>query len=267
MDDLVDEASNTQSAEEALAIIESFIDKTASDPLGYHSTPDTFSYQDRSTFMLLPPLLHYIPVNQFTQLLQGFKTDIQFFKAANISEFPIQTENDLVQYCECVASTVGRMFVYATWNAESAYPVSTCRQEWVLKHATKMGIALQLINVARDIIQDARNGRLYVPLDWAKSLEERAELDELVNNPDSPAAASAARKYSLRLVQMARFYYNLAVTALDSLPSDCIKGARLAVDVYMGIGEEILKRHGDVSQRVSLSRIQRMEIALKVLYK
>lgn len=267
MDNLVDEASDARSAEESLTRIKAFVNAIATNPQGNHTIHESVPLRDKSALMILPRILQYVPVDLFTQLMKGFETDIQFFAAVDISKFPVQTEDDLVQYCECVASSVAQMFVHAVWNAESAYPGTVRLQEWILKKASAMGVALQLTNIARDIIQDARNGRLYIPLRWADQPEAAAELEELLKDPGGPVAMSVAQKYSLRLVQMARSYYDMARPGLDFLPQDYVKGARLTTDVYMAIGEEIIRRNGDVRQRVSVNTKRKMEIAAKILYK
>lgn len=146
-------------------------------------------------------------------------------------------------------------------------PTTSDQQDWILRQAAEMGIALQLVNVARDIVQDACNGRSYIPLEWVSSPDERSELVELTKDPRNLVAVSATRKYSVRLVQMARSYYLQAEKGLVFLPQEYVKGARLMLDVYMAIGEKILERDGDISQRVSLDTKQKIKVAAKVLYK
>ena len=66
-----------------------------------------------------------------------------------------QTWDDLKLYCYRVAGTVGLM----------AAPVFGCRDERALANAVDLGIAMQLTNIVRDVGEDGRMGRLYLPLD------------------------------------------------------------------------------------------------------
>lgn len=272
MDDSIDNAANLLLAEQFLVDVKSYIKTIASST--HHSkhceipelrvTPP--KSDGRTALILFPAILRYIPPTLFLQLVQGFETDLRFSKATHISQFPIQTENDLITYCRCVASTVAQMFVHAVWKAAGTRPDTSDQRDWVLEKAAQMGIALQLVNIARDIIQDAYNGRSYIPLEWANS-EEKSELVELIKDPRNPAVVLVTRKYSMRLVRMARSYYLQAEKGLAFLPPEYIKGARLTLDVYMAIGEKISQKDGDISQRVSLDTKQKIRIAAKVLYK
>ena len=98
---------------------------------------------------------------------------------------------ELLLYCYRVAGTVGLMMSH----------VMGLRDESALKHAADLGIGMQLTNIARDIIEDAAMGRIYLPLSWL----QEAQI---------PAAEVAAPEYreklamlSLRLLREADRYY------------------------------------------------------------
>jgi phytoene synthase len=65
------------------------------------------------------------------------------------------TWNELRRYCYHVAGTVGLLVA----------PILGCQDEGALPHAVELGIAMQLTNILRDVGEDARRGRLYLPLD------------------------------------------------------------------------------------------------------
>jgi len=86
-----------------------------------------------------------IPKKYAEQLLEGVSQDLDKTRYANFDE--------LAHYCYNVASTVGLMTMHIIgFTGEDAIP-----------YAIKLGIALQLTNILRDIGEDWRNGRLYLP--------------------------------------------------------------------------------------------------------
>ena len=68
------------------------------------------------------------------------------------------TLQELLLYCYRVAGTVGLMMAH----------VMGLRDERALRNAADLGIAMQLTNIARDIIEDADMGRIYLPSAWLK---------------------------------------------------------------------------------------------------
>ena len=83
-------------------------------------------------------------------LIEGLKWDQDGRRFKNLSE--------LYSYCARVASSVGVMMCI----------LMNVRDEDALARACDLGIAMQLTNIARDIGEDARNNRIYIPTDWMK---------------------------------------------------------------------------------------------------
>ena len=90
---------------------------------------------------------HGVPVTAVRELLAGVRMDLMPSRFA--------TWDDLRLYCYRVAGTVGLMVA----------PILGCQDARALPHAVDLGIAMQLTNVLRDIGEDARRGRLYLPLE------------------------------------------------------------------------------------------------------
>ena len=89
--------------------------------------------------------LYHIPRNYALQLIDGVNRDI--------SQTRYQTFDELTTYCYGVASTVGLMSMYIVgFNTTEAVP-----------YAIKLGVALQMTNILRDVGEDYLNGRLYLP--------------------------------------------------------------------------------------------------------
>ncbi len=88
-----------------------------------------------------------VPVEAARDLIAGVRMDL--------SPGSYATWDDLRVYCYRVAGTVGLMVA----------PILGCRDDDALPHAVNLGIAMQLTNILRDVGEDARDGRLYLPLD------------------------------------------------------------------------------------------------------
>src|SRR5260221_1747297 len=85
------------------------------------------------------------------ELIEGCEMDLKLDR--------YQTFDELERYCYCVASTVGLMAMQILGTTtgidyEDAKP-----------YAIKLGVALQLTNILRDVGEDARRGRIYLPLE------------------------------------------------------------------------------------------------------
>lgn len=90
---------------------------------------------------------HNIPRQYAEQLLDGIASDL--------TRSRYQSFDELAQYCYGVASTVGLMVMHIVgYESMEAIP-----------YAVKLGVALQLTNILRDVGEDWRNGRLYLPQD------------------------------------------------------------------------------------------------------
>jgi phytoene synthase len=88
-----------------------------------------------------------VPVEPARDLLRGVRMDLKPCRFA--------TWEELRRYCYHVAGTVGLLVA----------PILGCQDEDALPHAVELGIAMQLTNILRDVGEDARRGRLYLPLD------------------------------------------------------------------------------------------------------
>ena len=88
---------------------------------------------------------YHIPLHYAHQLLDGVARDL--------TQTSYETFADLATYCYSVASTVGLMSMHIIGYAGSA----------AVPYAIKLGVALQMTNILRDVAQDLQNGRVYLP--------------------------------------------------------------------------------------------------------
>ena len=152
-------------------------------------------------------------------LLEGFAWDAEGRQYADLS--------DLRAYAVRVAGTVGAMMSV----------LMGVRERDCLAAAIELGVAMQLSNIARDVGEDARNGRLYLPEDWL--LQEGVEPDAFLSDP-KPSAPLA--RVVARLLEVADQHYRRATPGITRLPVKCRFGIGAARFLYSEIGCEIRRR-------------------------
>ena len=135
-----------------------------------------------------------------------------------------QTLDDLHAYAARVAGTVGAMMTL----------VMGARGTEVLSRACDLGVAMQLTNVARDVGEDARRGRLYLPAAWMAS--EGLDPDAWLARPLPSEALGAVVK---RLLDEANVLYLRADHGVPLLPRGCRIAIRAARLVYADIGRVV----------------------------
>ena len=179
---------------------------------------------------------HAIPPELPLEHLAGFGMDVQ--------DYRYQTLDDTLLYCYRVAGVVGLMMA-RVMGAES---------EATLDRACDLGLAFQLTNIARDIVEDAQIGRVYLPADWLE--EVGIPADEIGLAHHRPALALLAA----RLVDLAEPYYQSASQGLRDLPWRSAWSIATAHGIYRQIGIEVKARGAAAwDTRVSTSRAQKMQ--------
>ncbi|MCU0661017.1 MAG: phytoene/squalene synthase family protein [Myxococcota bacterium] len=159
-----------------------------------------------------------------------------------------QTLDELLGYCARVASTVGVMMTVLMGRNEPH----------VIARACDLGLAMQLTNIARDIGEDARRGRLYLPLHW---LAERGlDPEKFLSDPQwSPEIGDM----TARLLEVAESFYSQADLGIPMLPRDSRVGIQAARLIYADIGRVIRKNGFDsVSRRAVTSKWRKLGLLL-----
>ncbi|HEY8565956.1 MAG TPA: phytoene/squalene synthase family protein [Beijerinckiaceae bacterium] len=149
-------------------------------------------------------------------LLEGFAWDAEGRR--------YRTLDDLMDYAARVAGTVGAMMTLLMGVRDAA----------ALARACDLGVAMQLTNIARDVAEDARQGRLYLPLAWL----EEAGLDAeawLADPQPSPALFGVVA----RLLAVADGLYARAEGGIALLPSGCRPAILAARLIYAEIGRSV----------------------------
>lgn len=164
-------------------------------------------------------------------LLEGMSWDVTGHRYDTLS--------DVYAYGARVAGTVGAMMAV----------LMGARTPALLARATELGLAMQLSNIARDVGEDARNGRLYLPRAWLD--EHGIDAEAFLRRPrHTPALATVVA----RLLAAAETLYERADTGIRGLPAGCRFGIRAARLLYAEIGNEVARRGYDgVSARAVVS--------------
>ncbi len=171
-------------------------------------------------------------------LLEGFEWDAR--------ERRYETISDVRAYGARVAGAVGAMMSV----------LMEARQPEVLARACDLGVAMQLSNIARDVGEDARKGRLYLPRQWME--DAGLAPDAFLADPrPSPALARVVS----RLLDEAQRLYDRAASGIAGLPAGCRPAIHAARLIYCAIGDEVARSGYDsVTRRAHVSA--RRKIAL-----
>jgi phytoene synthase len=180
---------------------------------------------------------HDIPHRHPQELLQGFAMDVR--------DRQYETIGDTLEYCYHVAGVVGVMMAM----------IMGARDPKVLDRASDLGLAFQLTNIARDVIDDARVGRVYVP---AELLRQHGIT---TIDPDDPGQRPALHAAALDLLDLAEHYYASAYQGMAALPARSAWAIAAARRVYRAIGSQ-LRSGGPKAwdQRVSTTKGQKLAL-------
>ncbi len=162
-----------------------------------------------------------------------------------------QTISDLRAYAARVAGTVGVMMTLLIGE----------RSAETLARACDLGVAMQLTNIARDVGEDARNGRLYLPLDWLR--EAGLEPDTWLLSPRHDERLASVVQ---RLLAEAAGLYERSRQGIALLPADCRPAIHAARLVYSDIGVEVARNRFDtVNQRAYVSGRRKLRLLAEAL--
>ena len=160
-----------------------------------------------------------------------------------------ETLEDLQGYAARVASTVGVMMTL----------LMGVRDAGALARACDLGVAMQLTNIARDVGEDARAGRLYLPLAWLS--DARVDADAFLADP---RPSDALRGVIARLLATADKLYARARSGVAALPASCRPAILAAADIYGAIGTEVTRaRFDSVTRHARVSGGQKLRLLAK----
>lgn len=182
---------------------------------------------------------HDLPEAWPLALIDGFAMDVEGRRYRTIA--------DTLDYSYHVAGVVGVMLAR----------IMGVRDEAVLDRACDLGLAFQLTNIARDVMDDARIGRVYLPQDWLEAAG--ATVTGEVPSPELDAVI-------LRLLDEADPYYASAFAGLPALPLRCAWSIAAAARIYRAIGTRIRRGGAQAYRaRIGTSGAAKAGLALRAL--
>ncbi|MEM8650644.1 MAG: phytoene/squalene synthase family protein [Pseudomonadota bacterium] len=226
-----DIADTPQATLDSIQRLKSRIDKAYAGKPENHSADQAFSEVVR--YYKIPKI---VPMS----MMEGFEWDV--------TGKHYHTLSDVIDYSARVAGTVGVMMSIIMGR----------RHDITLSRACDLGVAMQLINIARDVGEDARNGRVYLPADWLR--EEGIEPADLIDNPQYSDALGHVVK---RLLDTADEIYKRGVTGIADLPASCRPGIRAAGMVYSEIGQKVRQNgYNSIDQRAYTTRGRKLSLMI-----
>ncbi len=179
-----------------------------------------------------------VPSAAIAAMIEGFQQDIQ--------HRPLATDDELLRYCYRVAGTVGLMMC----------PILGVTESRAFTHAIDLGIAMQLTNISRDVLEDAVMGRRYLPMD--------ASPTSLVTV--TAAVQVEAKRAIERALDTAEQYYKSGLAGLVYLPRRNRIAILLAAHLYRAIGRKLLRKGTCWWQgRTMLSKLEKTALTLVAL--
>lgn len=168
---------------------------------------------------------YHIPQLYVEQLIDGVASDLR--------QTHYDTFAQLAGYCYGVACTVGLMTMHIVGFSDMA----------AVPYAIRLGVALQLTNILRDIAEDWSAGRVYLP---------REDLDAFGVTEDDIAAGKVTARWQAMMrfqITRTRQFYNRARPGIGMLHQDGRLAITAASDLYEAILDDILTHGCDVFHR------------------
>lgn len=172
---------------------------------------------------------YHIPTKYIEQFLDGVARDLD----------PVSYDSfdELAQYCYGVASTVGLMsMAIVGYTGHDAVP-----------YAVRLGIALQMTNILRDVAEDWQRGRIYLPQDELDAFN--ISRSDLVHSIETGAYGEDWRAFMRFQIERTRRLYAEAWPGIAELHPDGRFAIAAAADLYAGILDDIEAHDYDVFSR------------------
>ena len=178
-----------------------------------------------------------MPARWPRDLIAGFALDAD--------EWRPRTEDDLYRYCYHVAGVVGCMMAVAMGVSPD--------DDATLDRACDLGLAFQLANIARDIGEDDRAGRCYLPVEWL------VEMDIPPGQHMKPPFRPRLAVLAARLADRAAAFEASARQGTPALALRSAWAVLAAADIYGAIGRTVAVRGAAAwDRRVTTSAVQKL---------
>ncbi len=180
------------------------------------------------------------------ELINGIEYDLK-------GKVNIETFEQLVKYCYQVAGTVGFMFC----------KIIKVKEKKQILGGIQLGVAMQLTNISRDVAEDLKMNRIYIP----KSMRSYKNKDKkkILKNEIIKKKIS---KDLLVLLNEADLFYENAWSSIKVLKKKYAIPISLAAELYRRIGKKIEKNNGNIwNERIYVNLIEKIYFSLVAVYK
>lgn len=189
-----------------------------------------------------------IPFTYVTSLIEGMQMDID--------HRPYRTMRDLKRYTFRVAGIIGQ------WLTDMVGVHHT----WAFERAADLGHAMQVTNIIRDVGEDWRQGRFYLPMDLLdRHGLNLSDIDQIMRSASSPPPAYIALMEDM--MAEAEGHYRRAMQGIPSLPGFFQKPVLVAALVYRSIHSALrANRYDNFRKRAQSSAFKKFQIGLHALW-
>lgn len=185
-----------------------------------------------------------LPLEYFNEIIDGMAMDLEYSRYPDFKSLSL--------YCYRVAGVVGLL------SAE----IFGVTDRKTLRYATELGTALQLTNIIRDVGEDARRGRIYIPVDELQQFNVPAT--DIMNARETPAFKALMAFQAER----AQGYYTSALEILPMADRSAQRPGLIMAAVYRTLLDEITKDGFQVlKQKTALPPLRKLWIALKTWFR
>ena len=206
---------------------------------------DATAAQGEAVFIAMNEVFKQFPVRltDFETIIEGMEDDL--------FEVRHKTWDEVRAYCYKVASAVGLVLI----------EIYGCEDAGARIHAIDMGIQLQMINILRDVAEDYRSGRIYLPINALS--EYNIDISELGNTEFG--TNHRWKSFVQEYIEIVRRHQESAQHLFEYLDAKSRLQPQLMCEAYEAIFHEIVRRSGDVfSKRPSLSKWRKIRLAAKL---
>ncbi|MEY4328269.1 MAG: hypothetical protein RL703_88 [Pseudomonadota bacterium] len=185
-----------------------------------------------------------LPLEYFNEIIDGMAMDLEYSRYPDFKSLSL--------YCYRVAGVVGLL------SAE----IFGMTDRKTQRYATELGTALQLTNIIRDVGEDARRGRIYLPIDELQRFNVPAT--DILNARETPEFLALMQFQGDR----AQSYYDKAMDSLPAADRSTQRPGLIMAAVYRTLLDEIAKDDYQVlKQKTALPPLRKLWLALKTWFK
>lgn len=196
------------------------------------------------TYALKTALENYsLQKKYFLELISGMEMDLHAIKYNSF--------NELSLYCYRAAGVIGLLTIEIL-----GYKISDKNESGTIEYAKNLGTALQLINILRDVKEDAERGRVYIPQEELKQFG--VTLSMLLDGRQTPETQALFSYQADRAKQ----YYDNAFASLEQCDRYNQRTGIIMGEIYLALLKKIQSLNYPVlEKRVSVAKLKKLWIA------